>query len=551
MIRDSKLTGITVKVTIRPGSDRNEKDANVLNQFDETCTPNGFETLFAKAAKAMGITKGPSDEMSQFSRDTLCIEIKGPDCQRISVVDLPGLINANKGEEDDIRIVESITDSYIRESRTVVLAVVNAEGNINDHSILEKAKQVDPKGDRTFGIITKPDRLEAGLENEADWLNLAFQNEKSFFKFGKGCHVMVNRNGHDTKDGTSSDARDKNEEEFFLSEKWGPDYGRNKGKTNRWHELVETDHWGVKRLRPRLTRLLFRHTQKQMKSLRRDINKRIAEYDADLKRLSVGLLDQKELRKVLSKKSGNMLLTTVQGIDGTNRESKFFGVGQFESAGGPARFLRGRIRKESDLFNKTLNLKGHKTGYAWGPDESPPDTFPQVDKFHKFLLETVGTELPGNFDPQRTTPLFIHYSEPWYSLAEDYVNRAYGHVREFIKIVVMEELGKTLPDIAVKFRQHVLEDRLEELKDRAYAELAEIEQDRQGNVITEDMRFLVESSERFNIRHSRKITNAPKDESVKTAPEDSIAPAEPESKRQEAAIRMIEEMQIYYRVRIG
>ncbi|KIW06705.1 hypothetical protein, variant [Verruconis gallopava] len=549
MIRDAELSSTTVSVTIRPGLNRNEIDAQVLKKFDETCTPDGFEALFTRAASAMGILEDEMDEMFQFSQDTLCVEIKGPHCQRISLVDLPGLISANKGKKDDIKMVESITDSYIKDERTIILAVVNAEGNVNDHSILEKARLVDPNGERTFGIITKPDRLEAGLENETDWLNLAFQNDNAFFKFGKGCHVMVNRNGHDTKERTPSDARDLNEEEFFQSEKWGPNSGRNAGKINRWHELFRTRNWGVKNLRPRLTQLLFLHTRKQISTIRRDINKRIAEYNAEINRLSLGILDQKELRKVLSKKSGNMLTTTVQGVDGTNRDAEFFGVDQFESNNGPARYLRGRIRTESEFFNQTMNLKGHRKGYAWGPDEPTPKEFPEVDKFHHFLKESLGTELPGNFDPQRTTLLFIHYSKPWQNIAQDYLDRAYNHAREFVKIVVSEKLGKDLPEIAIKLRQYVLEDRLEELKKQADAQLREIEQDRQGNVITEDMRFLMESSKRFTIRLSRRVEKTSKDSNSPT-PEvvNVISLEEPESKRQEAALQMIEEMLIYYRI---
>jgi hypothetical protein len=111
--------------------------------------------------------------------------------------------------------VEAITDSYIKDERTVILAVVNAEGNVNDHGILERARKVDPNGERTFGIITKPDKLEAGLTNETNWLGLARQSKDAFFRFGKGCHVMVNRTGQDTVDRTSSEDRDRNEEEFL------------------------------------------------------------------------------------------------------------------------------------------------------------------------------------------------------------------------------------------------------------------------------------------------------------------------------------------------
>jgi hypothetical protein len=61
----------------------------------------------------------------------------------------------------------------MKNPRSVVLAVVTAK---NDHAlqiILKRAKEVDPKGLRTLGLITKPDTLPRGSDSEADFINLA------------------------------------------------------------------------------------------------------------------------------------------------------------------------------------------------------------------------------------------------------------------------------------------------------------------------------------------------------------------------------------------
>jgi hypothetical protein len=548
MIRDSKLTQTNIAVTIQPGEDRDDADRRILKSFQETCSPSGFVDLFPKATSAMGLTNGASGTRSKFSKDTLCVEIRGPYCQRISLIDLPGLVNANQGEANDVAVVESITDKYIKEERTIILAVVNAEGNINDHGILEKARLVDPKGDRTFGIITKPDKLEAGLTNETEWLNLALQNEESFVKFNKGCHVMVNRDGHDTYKGTSSDARDQHEENFFCAEKWGPGSLKNEGKDNRWRELYNTTHWGVKHLRPRLTQLLFRHTKAQIPSLREDINGRIAEYDADLARFDVVLMDEDALRVFLSERFQKMSHTIIDGVNGTNRDEDFFGVEQFESTNGAARYLRGRIREESAAFNRTLLAKGHRTEYVWGPDEPTPAELPELDKFHTFLVKTVGTELPGNFDPHRITPLFNYYSKPWHHLAQQFLNRAYRHCRNFVRIVVDEGLGRELPDIATKFSRNVLEGKFDDLKKNADAQLLAIERDRKGTVITEDIRFQAEASDRLSVRQSRRLKLVSSMENLEGTKSNIVLATDPDSKRKEAAIAMIDEMLIYYRV---
>lgn len=49
------------------------------------------------------------------SGDIPCVEIRGPRSPRLTIVDLPGLIAVNQGE-DDIHIVEAITDRYFEMS---------------------------------------------------------------------------------------------------------------------------------------------------------------------------------------------------------------------------------------------------------------------------------------------------------------------------------------------------------------------------------------------------------------------------------------------------
>lgn len=183
----------------------------VLALFRSTYGPRKFEfeKIVQDASRAMGLAEDGSENCVKFAGDIPCVEIRGPRSPRLTIVDLPGLIAVNQGEEDDIHIVEAITDRYIKDERSIILPVVNADINIQDNGILEKTRVVDLEGKRAFGIITKPDRIEAGLPNETEWLRLARRTEGAFFKFGKGCHVLVNHSGQKTKDGTTSTERDR------------------------------------------------------------------------------------------------------------------------------------------------------------------------------------------------------------------------------------------------------------------------------------------------------------------------------------------------------
>jgi hypothetical protein len=56
---------------------------------------------------------------------------------------------------------------------------------------------VDPDGERTLSVITKPDRLPAGSGTESVYITLV-RNEDIFFKLG--WHVVKNRSFEDEND---------------------------------------------------------------------------------------------------------------------------------------------------------------------------------------------------------------------------------------------------------------------------------------------------------------------------------------------------------------
>jgi replication fork clamp-binding protein CrfC len=109
-----------------------------------------------------------------------------------TLVDLPGLIHsANKSQsEADVELIKSLVQEYIANERTIILAVISAKNDYANQVILERCRAVDPRGSRTLGIITKPDFLRAGSENEKTWLQLA-QNKDVYFELG--WHLLKNR----------------------------------------------------------------------------------------------------------------------------------------------------------------------------------------------------------------------------------------------------------------------------------------------------------------------------------------------------------------------
>lgn len=105
---------------------------------------NELPTIMENAKGVMGITNGGG----AFAKDTLSIEIQGPDRPHLTLVDIPGLIQSStKGVlEGDVGKVAAITEHYIKQPRTICLAVVSATNDAANQPILQQVRKVDPEG---------------------------------------------------------------------------------------------------------------------------------------------------------------------------------------------------------------------------------------------------------------------------------------------------------------------------------------------------------------------------------------------------------------------
>ncbi|KAG8736179.1 hypothetical protein FRC10_009636 [Ceratobasidium sp. 414] len=105
-----------------------------------------------------------------FSENFVSVEITGPDVTNLSFCDLPGIIaNVREGsDEGDIDLVKRLVTSYIRKDSCIILLTVTCETDYENQGARSLAKQYDPQGKRTIGVLTKPDRIEKGEEEK--WL---------------------------------------------------------------------------------------------------------------------------------------------------------------------------------------------------------------------------------------------------------------------------------------------------------------------------------------------------------------------------------------------
>lgn len=180
-----------------------------------------------------------------FSDDVLKIEICGPDQEHLSVIDVPGIFKkTTEGltNKSDIGMVRNMVSNYMKNPRAVILAVIPANVDIATQEILEMAAECDTEGERTLGVLTKPDLVDPGAEHHV--LDLV---EGRSHKLKLGWCIVRNRGQKELLELTTD--RNAVERYFFMSQ-------------NPWAK-VEKDRVGVEALRRRLIEILAAIVRRQ------------------------------------------------------------------------------------------------------------------------------------------------------------------------------------------------------------------------------------------------------------------------------------------------
>ena len=172
-----------------------------------------FPSIVEAAKEAMGL----NSDTKAFADDILKVEIAGPEQSNLTLVDLPGLIHSESKQQSakDVELVSALVRSYMSNTRSIILAVVSAKNDYANQVVTRLAREVDPKGHRTLGVITKPDTLHVGSDSEKAFASLA-KNEDVVFRLG--WHVLKNRD-YNNRD-CSTKERDELEKTFFSQGIW-------------------------------------------------------------------------------------------------------------------------------------------------------------------------------------------------------------------------------------------------------------------------------------------------------------------------------------------
>ncbi|XP_040895831.1 dynamin 3a isoform X2 [Toxotes jaculatrix] len=159
----------------------------------------------AETCRLTGSNKG-------ISSVPINLRIHSPHVLNLTLVDLPGITKVPVGDQPaDIEYqIRDMIMQFICEENCLILAVTPANTDLANSDALKLAKDVDPQGRRTIGVITKLDLMDEGTDAREIL-------ENRLLPLRRGYIGVVNRSQEDINGKKDIKAALLAEKKFFLS----------------------------------------------------------------------------------------------------------------------------------------------------------------------------------------------------------------------------------------------------------------------------------------------------------------------------------------------
>ncbi|RSL47508.1 Vacuolar protein sorting-associated protein 1 [Fusarium ambrosium] len=213
----------------------------------------------AKVGRNAGISPAPIN-----------LRIYSPNVLTLTLVDLPGLTKVPVGDQprDIERQIREMVLKHIGKSNAIILAVTAANQDLANSDGLKLAREVDPEGQRTIGVLTKVDLMDEGtdvidiLSNRVIPLRLGYV-------------PVVNRGQRDIDNKKAINQALEAEKNFFENHK----AYRNK-----------SSYCGTPYLARKLNLILMMHIKQTLPDIKARITSSLQKYTAELESLGPSML---------------------------------------------------------------------------------------------------------------------------------------------------------------------------------------------------------------------------------------------------------------------
>lgn len=190
------------------------------------------------------------------------LRVYSPNVLNLTLIDLPGMTKIPIGDQPpDIEIqIRKMILEYISKESCLILAVTPANSDLANSDALQIAREVDPQGFRTIGVITKLDLMDAGTDAREIL-------ENKLLPLRRGYVGVVNRSQKDLQGGKDIHVQIAAERKFFMSH---PSYRH------------LSDKLGTIYLQKTLNAQLTSHIKNTLPNLRDKLQKQLLDLSKDI-----------------------------------------------------------------------------------------------------------------------------------------------------------------------------------------------------------------------------------------------------------------------------
>lgn len=190
------------------------------------------------------------------------LRVHSPHVLNLTLIDLPGLTKVPIGDQppDIEQQIRGMIMQFIRKETCLILAVTPANTDLANSDALKLAKEVDPQGVRTIGVITKLDLMDEGTDAR-DIL------ENKLLPLRRGYIGVINRSQKDIEGRKDISAALAAERKFFLSH-------------NSYRHMA--DKSGTPFLQKTLNQQLTNHIRDTLPALRDKLQKQMLTLEKDV-----------------------------------------------------------------------------------------------------------------------------------------------------------------------------------------------------------------------------------------------------------------------------
>ncbi|AGO09817.1 AaceriAAL174Cp [[Ashbya] aceris (nom. inval.)] len=247
-----------------------------------------------ETARIAGKNKG-------ISRIPINLKIYSPHVLNLTLIDLPGITKVPIGEQppDIERQIRNLILEYVAKPNCIILAVSPANVDLVNSESLKLARDVDPHGKRTIGVVTKLDLMDSGTNA---WDILAGK----LYPLRLGFVGVVNRSQQDIQENRTVEDALAREEEFFSKH---PAYRTISSKC------------GTRFLAKKLNQILLNHIREKLPDIKARLNTLIGQTEQELASYGGSNIISPESRAGLVLQMMNKFATNfVSSIEGTSSD---------------------------------------------------------------------------------------------------------------------------------------------------------------------------------------------------------------------------------------